>query len=173
MEYPLPAAILLAGGQSSRMGRDKRTLTDADNRTLMERAAGCVRWTEERCLAAGADPLRLEGFTSVPDCVPHRGPIGGLVSCLRLISAPWALALPCDMPGLTAEALKALFDHRADDADCVLEGGLATGELAFYRLLQSKLRVTTVPVERLPCFTPRLLDNVNTPEDYAQFLASV
>ncbi|MCC5794561.1 MAG: molybdenum cofactor guanylyltransferase [Chromatiales bacterium] len=113
-EAPL-RAVILAGGQSRRFGRDKASIP-LDGITLLERTFA---------LAAGAglptvvavrpdqldDPLRVR-LPCITDLPGVAGPAAGLLGAhLGLPSSAWLL-LACDMPRLDAALLSMLLSGR-------------------------------------------------------------
>ena len=118
---PKIAAFVLAGGESSRMGRDK-SLMSLNGVPLV---VGAVRLAG--AIAPGATvigaPERLAGlgFTVLPDDYPGAGPLGGIATALRSTAAPWNLVLACDLPYLTWSWLDYLVQRAlASDLDVVL-----------------------------------------------------
>lgn len=103
------AGIVLAGGLSSRMGRDK-ALLPWQGRTLLEHMRGLL-------MLAGAERVWVSGrypaFAGVPDRVTRCGPLGGLYSvALQMPDGP-AWVVPVDMPRLSPALLQQLRDgHR-------------------------------------------------------------
>jgi molybdenum cofactor guanylyltransferase len=114
------AAFVLAGGKSSRMGRDK-ALLELDGETLIERTV--------RLAAAVAQPVKVIGpverfapytFDVVEDDWPAAGPLGGIATALRTTIAEWNLILACDLPYLTPDWLAYLAERaRKSSADAV------------------------------------------------------
>ena len=102
--------ILLAGGRSARMGRDK-ALLPYRGRTLIEHMAALLQASgARRVLVSG--PLRT-GYASVPDRRPGLGPLGGIQAvAAALAGCAQLLIVPVDMPALSAATLTALL------ADC-------------------------------------------------------
>lgn len=103
------AGIVLAGGLSSRMGRDK-ALLPWQGRTLLEHMRGLLR-------VAGAERVWVSGrypaFDGVPDRVTRCGPLGGLFSVAQQMPDGPAWVVPVDTPRLTPELLRQLRDgHR-------------------------------------------------------------
>lgn len=95
---------VLAGGLSSRMGRDKRFLKIGDQ-SLLDRTVGLAELLAERVLICGDVP----GRECLPDKILGQGPISGLLSVAQVISEPtWVLVLPVDMPLLTLDVLRDL-----------------------------------------------------------------
>ena len=115
MDKKNAAIFVIAGGKSSRMGRDKRWL-DLGGRSMLER---CLRRIptvfSERFLmmeANSPDIMQLAencGFCIVTDEVQGRGPVEGLRLGLKHMSADWGLALSADMPFFSFSAIEPLF----------------------------------------------------------------
>jgi molybdopterin-guanine dinucleotide biosynthesis protein A len=175
------AGFVLAGGRSSRMGRDK-ALLPYSGRTLLEHVASAVEAAIGNVTVIGP-PERYTnlGLRVIPDVVADAGPLGGLVTALRKTRSSWSLLVACDMPNLTSEMLYDIAKSAVDsDADAVV---CDTGRLhplcAVYhrRLLPAaesalqkrELRMhdflATIRVERWPVADPTLLANLNTPEE--------
>jgi molybdopterin-guanine dinucleotide biosynthesis protein A len=97
-------AIILCGGASRRMGRDKAVL-DWDGARAVDRVAALAR-------AVGADALVTAGadlgLPWVPDEQALAGPVGGVLAGARALGAERLLVLAVDAPTLTAEDLAPL-----------------------------------------------------------------
>ena len=98
MYEPLPiSGYVLAGGRSSRMGRDK-ALLELAGKPLVEHAAIKLR---RICsdFAVLSNNLELERFAPlVCDLHPGCGPMSGLEAALAHASHDWSLVLPVDVP---------------------------------------------------------------------------
>lgn len=102
------SAVLLAGGESRRMGRDKATLLFR-GRPLWEIQFDLLRTLqpEEIFVSARTDPpWRPSGVQFVSDESPSRGPLSGLSATLARISTDHLLALAIDMPLMTGNYLR-------------------------------------------------------------------
>lgn len=101
-------AYVLAGGESSRMGRDK-TLLELGGAPLVVRAARLVEAVAGAPTIVGA-PERLGGlgFNVIGDEWPGAGPLGGIATALHVSNAPWNLIVACDLPYLTRAWLEEL-----------------------------------------------------------------
>jgi molybdenum cofactor guanylyltransferase len=105
MPHPLPiSGYVLAGGRSSRMGRDKALLSLA-GRPLIDRAVTKLRRICEHVHILSNDPVLSAFAPIVPDLHPHCGPIGGIEAALAHTSHDWNLFLPVDMPLLPTALL--------------------------------------------------------------------
>lgn len=120
------AAVILAGGRSSRMGRPKAWL-DFHGRPLLQHVIARVRpWVDEIVVVAapGQDLPDLAAAAAPPPVVvrddhPGAGPLPALTLGLATMHAPWALALGCDAPLVRADIVSHLAGQR-DDVDVVL-----------------------------------------------------
>ena len=161
---------LLAGGLSSRMGRDKARLR-LGRRTLL----GHVR-AVARALALPVRVIRR-------DLVPRCGPLGGIYTALKTSEAEAVLFLACDMPFVSPTLLQTLLDNAGrakavftreagragfpfllrHTALAVVEQQLAAKEFSLQSLAK-KLRARTLrpPKGALELF------NINTPEDWRE-----
>jgi molybdopterin-guanine dinucleotide biosynthesis protein A len=116
--------VVLAGGCSSRMGRDKAALV-VGGRTLARRAADVLAAVAARVLIADRGRGLVPGAASVADG-PGRGPAAGLLGAARAAPGEPLLVLACDLPGVPAGLLAALAG-RAEPAD---PAGASAGERA-------------------------------------------
>lgn len=104
------SAVILAGGQSTRMGRDKAWL-EIDRQSLIVRAANTIRALDIKELfisgRAGVDYSSL-GCPVLPDLEPGLGPLAGIERALEALEAGLLLVLAVDLPGMTAPFLRQL-----------------------------------------------------------------
>lgn len=122
----MPSRSVLAifvGGKSTRMGKDKGLLiTPGGAETILEALV-------QRGLDAGLDPVLVGEATPyerlVPDVLridddpPGAGPLAGLHAALRhtlRADAPSMIAVACDMPYVSVDALVAVRDHPSERA---------------------------------------------------------
>ncbi|MDQ2798359.1 MAG: molybdenum cofactor guanylyltransferase [Armatimonadota bacterium] len=182
---------ILAGGQSRRMGTDKAVLKFG-GMTLLERAARTALATGIPVLVAGRlrpDDWPLPEVDFVPDALPNCGPLGGLQTALRHAACP-VLALACDMPLLTPDALRWLSAQAATHSGehglevlnnaqweplfsvytpaCLplIETRLAAGRLSLHGLIESG----DFGLADAPDWVAAQLVNINTPEELAELL---
>lgn len=108
---PDAVGFVLAGGQSSRMGREK-ALLPWQGRTLVENALAILREAGLPAAIAGARASGLAAFAPVvPDAEPGLGPLAGLCAALASAPAHWAVFLPVDVPLLPAALLLYMLHH--------------------------------------------------------------
>lgn len=108
------SGLVLAGGESTRMGRAKAALTLADGRTLLQRQVGVLRaagaTTVQVSIGSGSG-FMVEGATPVADHVAHAGPLAGIAAGLRAAPAGLVLVLAVDMPAITEVHLRQLLER--------------------------------------------------------------
>ncbi len=96
---------VLAGGRSSRMGRDK-ALVELAGQPLISHAVKKLRRICIDVRILGANPV-LEAYAPlVPDLHPGCGPLSGLEAALTQSAFDWNLFLPVDMPFLPTAFLE-------------------------------------------------------------------
>ncbi len=111
-------AVLLAGGDSRRMGRDKATLSLRD-RPLWQTQLDLLRGLApaEILVSARIDPPWRPGDCRfVADETPSHGPLSGLTAALAQMRTTHLLALAVDMPFMAPSYLRSLLDRI--DPDC-------------------------------------------------------
>jgi len=168
------------------MGRDK-ALLPYQGKTLVEYVAAQVLAAAGSVTLAGA-PERY-GFLGLPmigDLTPGFGPVGGIQAALASTSAGWNLIVACDMPSLSADFLRSLFDAAEQcGQDCLMPysgaEGLPQPLCAVYhrrclpaieRAIRENVRKITDAVSRLgvrawPVDDNTWFRNLNTPGDLA------
>jgi molybdenum cofactor guanylyltransferase len=106
------SAVLLAGGESRRMGKDKATLLFR-GKPLWQIQLDLLRRlrTAEIFLSARSDPnWRPNEVRFIADDPPSRGPLSGLAASLAHIRSKHLLVLAIDMPFMTEKYLCSLCD---------------------------------------------------------------
>jgi molybdopterin-guanine dinucleotide biosynthesis protein A len=112
------SAVLLAAGQSSRMGRDK-ALLEVDERVLWERQRDVLVETGayEVFLSARPDQewaKKAKGFKAIlHDGNPGCGPLTGIAAALERSTTAHLVVLAIDLPRMIPQWLEALLDERA------------------------------------------------------------
>jgi molybdenum cofactor guanylyltransferase len=188
------ACVVLAGGRSTRMGRDKATLP-IGGVSLLERVIARVRplVREIVVVAAAAQTVPATAARVVRDPVPERGPLPALALGLGSITTAWAFALACDTPFVRRDVLRALaaeaagaraviprWNGRLQPLVALYHATLASDLTALVDAGESRLqaiarlpRVRIVPSATLARNDPEGLSfrSLNTREDYDAALA--
>jgi molybdopterin-guanine dinucleotide biosynthesis protein A len=107
------STVLLAGGESRRMGRDKATILFR-GKPLWQIQLGLLGKLapSEIFLSARTDPSwRPADVQFVADIPPSRGPLSGLAASMANMRMAHLLALAIDMPFMTENFLRYLCEH--------------------------------------------------------------
>ena len=187
--------IILAGGRSRRLGRDK-AVEPFDGQPLVRRVIDRVAPLTGEIVVVVADaargqalPLEAEHRVAV-DIYPDCGSLGGIFSGLSSAANNWGLVVACDMPFLNAPLLEYMLAQRGDcDAVVPRPGAFPEPTHALYsraclphieaRLQANDLKISgffdDVRVRYLDEGEVRRFDldllsffNVNSPEDLAR-----
>ena len=122
------SGIILAGGQSRRMGRDK-ALIDFQGRPLIAHVIDTLRaLTNDIVVVSNRSevygPLSAPlGARVVADYDPPCGPLGGIAAGLKAMDAELAIVVACDMPFLNVALLRWLIDQSTGYDAVVLQTG--------------------------------------------------
>ncbi|MDJ0749924.1 MAG: molybdenum cofactor guanylyltransferase [Woeseiaceae bacterium] len=180
--------LVLAGGRSARMGRDK-ALLEHDGQSQLARMMALLGNLAERTFVSTNSDQRDEPerrrFEQIVDRYRDIGPLAGILSAMdEHPNADW-LVVACDLPNVDAETLRHLIDNRSPNhpftAFTSSHDGLPEPLCAIYRAGTATIlrgfaddgircprkiliRSDTHLIEQL---NPRSLDNVNTPDDLA------
>ncbi|MYE47211.1 MAG: molybdenum cofactor guanylyltransferase [Chloroflexi bacterium] len=196
-----PSGIILAGGRSRRMGRDKCAL-EVGGRTLIQRVADAL---DEVCgeiilvHAPDREPPELHSrapVRHVADPFEDAGPLVAIAEGLEAASSPVAIAVGCDAPQLRPALLRLLAEwaqagrplvaplHEGvpqwlcaawrRDALPVLRERIAAGDRAVHDAAEA-LEAALLPPEAYAHLDPAgdSFLNVNTPEQLAKARAAV
>jgi molybdenum cofactor guanylyltransferase len=183
------AAFVLAGGKSSRMGRDKASLS-LNGQTLLQHALSTLREISGDVSILGSRRIYADqGAPVIEDIIPECGPLGGIHAALTHTRADFSLIIAVDTPFLSASFLRFLVTRAVESNATV-----TTPEIAGYTqplcavysreflsiaeqaLLAGKYKIVPLfPPDRTLtisenemarfAFMPEMFDNLNTPED--------
>src|SRR5438876_12398400 len=107
------SAVLLAGGKSRRMGKDKATILFR-GKPLWQIQLELLRKLEpeEIFVSTRTDPIwRPADVQFLADDPPSRGPLSGLAASLARMRSAHLLALAIDMPFMTESYVRYLCDQ--------------------------------------------------------------
>lgn len=104
-----PVGLVLCGGRSKRMGRDKASIGDPPWAHRVAEAlenAGC-----RPTILVGGDPGLARGrWRHVPDDLPGEGPAAALATAIRLHPGKDLVVAACDLPELVPAAVTTLIE---------------------------------------------------------------
>lgn len=180
--------LVLAGGSSSRMRRDKAALEYRGKAQLERTVELAKRYVEEVFVsvrsAQTGDPARAR-HALIVDTVPGEGPIIGIRSAFAAHPEVAWLVLACDLPFLSDTALAQLLDARDPTKSatafrsahdglpeplCAIWEPRAAAELAAHQAGGSDCPRKFLLRHAVKLLEPEdreALDNVNTPDEYA------
>jgi molybdopterin-guanine dinucleotide biosynthesis protein A len=179
------SGVLLAGGRSRRMGADK-ALIKLKGKELytfgLELLSG---FCEDILISAPEGLVHHDTYPVISDEFPGKGPMGGIVTCMKKAIHPWCLILSCDMPFMDPQIIRLLIREMENDY-CVpcgksghpeplagiysrnltglFEEMIHTGDLKIQNLLtRSKGRIIDLNEQGID--PGRSFFNINTPGD--------
>lgn len=181
-------AFVLAGGESSRMGREKAML-ELDGRTLLERALQLALTVAAEAIVVGSRGELERYGRLLEDVYPGQGPLGGIHAALWASPTDLNLILAVDTPFLEARFLEFLVAQARESGAVVTVPRTADGFhplAAVYRRAfretaeralaegRNKIDALFADVEtrvleeeelRRLAFAPAIFENLNTPEE--------
>ncbi|MDP2694979.1 MAG: molybdenum cofactor guanylyltransferase [Gallionella sp.] len=104
-------AIVMAGGDSRRMGTDKANVTLGE-KTLLQSVIATMQQLFPQVIVSVRQPRAGIDLPQVCDEQPDGGPLAGLVASLGQITTPWAFMVACDMPFVVPEVVELLAGYR-------------------------------------------------------------
>lgn len=186
--------LVLAGGHSTRMQRDKAALR-YHGQTQLEWAMAFIEPHVDKAFVSvradqADDPVRAR-FGLITDTREGLGPIGGIVAAQAYHPEAAWLVIACDLPFLDADSLKVLLAARDPQrpatafrsshdglpeplcaiwepaSRAAIEAYVGTGRTCPRKfLIRSEARLIDEP-------NPRALDNINTPEEYGTAMTTL
>ncbi|MEI9896853.1 MAG: molybdenum cofactor guanylyltransferase [Chthoniobacter sp.] len=188
---PAFSAVLLAGGKSTRMGRDKAALL-VEGQPLWQRQVATLTALQPREIFVSgrpAGPYAGSDVEVIPDLHPDCGPLSGLEAACSRMQTPWLCVLAVDLPWMTSAFLERLLKMAlADGRGVVAQNGeyfeplAAVYPRAMLELIGEQLQQTDHSMQRLirrarelDLVVPyalagaerQLFRNLNTPADLA------
>jgi len=178
------SALILAGGKATRLGGFPKHTLVVDGRTIFERQCNVLAPRVSEIFVSGA---AIRGYRTVHDVRQDAGPLAGIAAGLAATQTPWLFVIAGDMPYLSGAFADRMLAARAEGIDvvgvrrrglpepllCVLHARVY--ELAMRRLSTGKLKVSGLLTEEglavswLDDADPRMLLNLNSPEDLASY----
>ncbi len=182
--------LVLAGGHSRRMGKDKSLLT-FHGKSQVEFAVGLLSGFCEKvfvsCRQDQSASFGGKNFSQIYDKEQYKniGPLGGILSAMEEYPQQTWIVLACDLPFVTRQTIQQLIDGRNTQKvatayisvyDQLPEPLCAIYETRIYRLMKEFLQMDiNCPRKILISSNTELLkqknnnqalDNVNNPEEY-------
>ncbi len=113
----MSAAIILAGGPSSRFGRNK-ALVELGHKPLISYVVDACQAVVDSIIVAISGDDDTEAYVAalptnvelVKDAGRYRNPLNGMASGMEKLDATYSVVLACDTPFIRSEVLKFLFE---------------------------------------------------------------
>lgn len=187
------SAVILAGGQSRRMGICK-ALIKFEGKTMISQIADKLSVFNEILLStdniALAENLNIH---VVSDIYKDSGPLGGLHAALSTCKNDYLFCLPCDCPNIKSDIITKLINSYSSDMDFLICKGLDGRMQPLYGiynkrvlpLIEKQLNMGNFRVMHLIRSSnaayfkttdqemDNMLFNLNTPQDYLEFIKMV
>jgi len=120
------AIIVLAGGQSSRFGRDK-ALVDFEGKPLIEHIIGKLQKLGDECIVSIGKGHTVEDYrrvlpydiSIVQDTVSFQGPLAGFMTALGSCNSNLCFLGACDMPFIEPKVVEYLFNECSNRSGAV------------------------------------------------------
>ena len=110
--------IILAGGNSTRLNRDKAFLELIENKTIIENIVNCLKgvFSEIIIVANNLEDYKFLELKVVPDLVRGKGPLGGIYTGLKTAEEERSFVLACDMPFVSVDLVRYMLKFKDFDA---------------------------------------------------------
>ena len=172
--------VVLAGGSSRRLGRPKEAVTLPDGRTLLTVAIELMSAVTRDVIVAGTPSVPVD-IPVVADAAPGEGPLAALETVMQTQRAHRYLVLACDMPFMTAHALRSLAasdatltayrspDGRLQPLPLLIDGVMSDRIAALVVSgARSLHRLFSEPEASIRDAEADVFANINTPDDLSQ-----
>ncbi|THB69241.1 MAG: molybdenum cofactor guanylyltransferase [Desulfovibrio sp.] len=107
-----PKGVVLAGGKSTRLGRDKAREA-VSGVSLLQRTCDLLSEVVDEVWISGRNPVGMGlNLPWIEDDTPGHGPLGGILTLLARLKQP-ILVLACDLPFIDRYTLERLLRARA------------------------------------------------------------
>jgi molybdopterin-guanine dinucleotide biosynthesis protein A len=195
MRRPLPAAsleppatelygLVLVGGRSRRMGRDKAVLCYSGKPQAVAAYDLLARFCHQVFLSCRHDQAAQYGLRQIHDVVENIGPMGGMLAAFQTHPDKAWLVLACDFPFVTAATLANLIarrdavglatayrsahDGKPEPLCAIYEPEVAAPLQGFVARAEYSPRaaLTALHVQLLDLPDAQALDNVNDPHEF-------
>jgi molybdopterin-guanine dinucleotide biosynthesis protein A len=186
MSYNKVTGIVLAGGKSSRMGKDKGLCTFY-GKPMVLHAVELLRQVCDNIIISSNNPDYSQfGLPVVEDEIKNIGPLGGIYSGLKQTKSQDNFFLSCDMPMVTTDLVKYIVSEK-EGFEIVIPmfNGLPEPLCAYYNKqitdemleiiksgeykiqeIAKNFKVKFLPIDlHLPFYSDGLFTNINSQKD--------
>jgi molybdopterin-guanine dinucleotide biosynthesis protein A len=178
-------AIILAGGQSKRMGTDK-ALLELDGVSLLQNTINLCESISDSILISSNNPKHNKfGWPVISDEIKNCGPLGGIFTCLKKSKTDWNVVISVDAAFVKVEFLQFILAEISDVEAIVpfsdrgkeplialynktvlsaMNKKIDQGDFKMHGLLET-INTKYVDAGKWLEKYPKLLHNINRPED--------
>ena len=128
----MKSSIILCGGQSRRMGKDKGSLIIKD-KPMIKYILSTLNNEIDEVIIVLNDVERIDKYKKfidskdynytlkfAEDKIKNKGPISGILTGLENISTDYAIVFPCDNPFVTKNTIQTLFNEINENVQAVV-----------------------------------------------------
>ena len=187
-------AVILAGGNSFRMGEDKALLKLNNGKTFIQSIYDIISLRFDKIIISTNNPkIRISGAKHVADIIKNSGPAGGICSALRASETERCFVTTVDMPFINHDLIDFLVysDSEKFDAVFISEGNkpypltgiyskktyavfekeIKKGNRKITNILYG-LKFKNIDISDQSFYSKHILQNINTREDYKKIFRS-
>lgn len=175
--------VILAGGKSSRMGRDKLELK-FDGISFLDILIGKANELQSAQIIVAGKASNRQGVLSVPDEITGRGPLGGIHAGLKAARYPYCFVISGDVPQISISTIRALAGTHSTGRNAITllqHGGRIEPLIGMYNTNLHESIKETITEAAVPVFAyldktgfatydfkgnDREVYNINTLQDY-------
>ncbi|WP_298523458.1 molybdenum cofactor guanylyltransferase [uncultured Methanobrevibacter sp.] len=128
----IKSCIILCGGQSRRMGRDKGSMIIQD-KPMIKHILSTLNHEIDEAVIVLNDQTRIAKYSEfidskdytytikfTEDKIKNKGPLPGIMTGLGQIKSSYALILPCDSPYVTKNYITTIFSEITEDYQAIV-----------------------------------------------------
>lgn len=184
------SGFVQAGGKSLRMGQNKALLKLGEIKLIEYSIKALSSVVSEVGIITNTPELYKDfGVLCYRDVWPNLGPMAGIYAALKYSNSDYVVTIACDMPFVSTELLKILFEHKEDYQICVpldFNGELQPLCAIYHKSCQNKIlslienskyaprelfslvKTRIIPFEKFSHlnFARHFFENINSPKDF-------
>ena len=154
----IKSCIILCGGKSSRMGRDKGSMIIQD-KPMIKHILSTLNHQINEAIIVLNEQSRIDKYrefinpqdytytiTFAEDKIKNKGPMPGIMTGLSYISSDYALILPCDSPYVSRNYINTIFSVIDNEYQAIVPYHDAQNKLKTSEPLHSVYNKNTIPV---------------------------
>ena len=154
----IKSCIILCGGKSSRMGRDKGSMIIQD-KPMIKHILSTLNHQINEAIIVLNEQSRIDKYrefinpqdytytiTFAEDKIKNKGPMPGIMTGLSYISSDYALILPCDSPYVSRNYINTIFSEIDNEYQAIVPYHDAQNKLKTSEPLHSVYNKNTIHV---------------------------